>query len=573
MKKKVFIILAVVFLSALAVFSIVYAFQIGNVDGVWGQIDPGGVTRIDVIGRIGEIGPWGTSPNDTDEVVMRRESDVCIGDSNGSDAFDPADEWDFYTENTTSGLGSHTVTCGTTTGLIISEYYESDDTGGQACAIEIYNGTGSTVDLNNYSVVVYRNGISVNFSEICFLHATLANGDVWVLTNGDSELDSVDDEICGSLEFTGDDVVELRRGNEADATDSRWASGNGDSPSYEQGTYWDQTTGYSNTDENQVRYGEGTTSGFANQSGLGFDGVNNIGTITPGTNPGDPSAPFLLGRLTHYNNPIYRYVDVPRADEHYNNLYQVPINITISGIYCNQATPPVPPNEGSSLTFSYNVILEETPNELSCPYGPSVPYDPNDPSTHCYDLVSVSGNPPTTSFTCPESAGASYEGIWTIELLGFTDNGTNTTCPTTYPGGEVFDFQSGEQQDSSACLWARIAAFDPTAVTFADFFAQPEPDGILVSWGTVSEVNNSGFYLYRSTTTSKPFEPMTTFIPSQAPGSGEGATYEFFDANVQSGMKYFYWLESVDFEDRAVDAYGPAEARAWSKLFLPLIGR
>ena len=35
-------------------------------------------------------------------------------------------------------------------------------------------------------------------------------------------------------------------------------------------------------------------------------------------------------------------------------------------------------------------------------------------------------------------------------------------------------------------------------------------------------------------------------IPSQAPGSSQGALYEYLDANVASGRTYWYWLESVD---------------------------
>ena len=559
MKKRIVAIITVLAVSALVV-STVLAFQMGNVDGVWSQVDPGGVLRVDVIGQIG-VDPgsqWGTDP-DTDEEVLRRQPDVCIGDSNGFDAFDPADEWDGDAGGTTSGLGSHSVSCGTTSGLIISEYYDSNTINGTdnytqgARAVEIYNGTGASIDLNNYSIVMYRDGSTV-YSEICFLHGTLANGAVHVLTDGDSSLSTFADETCDSLRFTGNDAVELRRGNEPDAEDSQWATGNGDTPTHIESSWWDQTTGYSNTDENQVRYGSPADgSGFANQSGLGFDGVNEIGDIIPGDSPGEPSDPFLLGRLTHYNNPIFRHMD--SADQiHYNNLYAVNLGITITGIYC-EPTGTVAPLEGTTLTFNYGVILEETPNELTCPYG-------NSTGTGCDDLVSVSGNPPSTSFTCPPAAGTSYEGIWTVQLLGFTDNGTNTTCPTTYPGsGVVFDFISGERQDSSACLWARIAAFEPTAISLAGFSAEATPGGILVSWQTVSEVDTLGFNLYRAEATDgEQILLNADLIPSQvAPGTLEGAQYSFEDVDVKSGTTYYYWLEEEAL-DGSTTLYGPVSA-------------
>ena len=35
-------------------------------------------------------------------------------------------------------------------------------------------------------------------------------------------------------------------------------------------------------------------------------------------------------------------------------------------------------------------------------------------------------------------------------------------------------------------------------------------------------------------------------MPSQAPGSGQGAGYEFQDTDVVAGETYWYWLEDVD---------------------------
>ncbi|MBN1149321.1 MAG: DUF11 domain-containing protein, partial [Anaerolineales bacterium] len=68
-----------------------------------------------VIGKIGEDPgtKWGTEPNTTVEHTLVRKSNVISGDTDGSDAFDPATEWDAYAQNTFDYLGSHSVTvCG-----------------------------------------------------------------------------------------------------------------------------------------------------------------------------------------------------------------------------------------------------------------------------------------------------------------------------------------------------------------------------------------------------------------------------------------------------------------------------
>ena len=55
-------------------------------------------------------------------------------------------------------------------------------------------------------------------------------------------------------------------------------------------------------------------------------------------------------------------------------------------------------------------------------------------------------------------------------------------------------------------------------MTLASFDAQAMSDHILLTWETVSEVDNSGFNLYRSASPAAPDE-LLAYVPSQAPGS------------------------------------------------------
>lgn len=68
---------------------------------------------IDVIGQIG-VDPgsyWGTASDNTANHTLRRKASVTTGDSDGSDVFDPALEWDFFAQDTFGGLGTHTANC------------------------------------------------------------------------------------------------------------------------------------------------------------------------------------------------------------------------------------------------------------------------------------------------------------------------------------------------------------------------------------------------------------------------------------------------------------------------------
>jgi uncharacterized protein len=70
----------------------------------------GGTQMVDVIGQIGfnpgDAG-WGTDPTNTTNNTIRRKASIEAGDPNGSDAFDPAAQWDGFAVDTFDGLGFH----------------------------------------------------------------------------------------------------------------------------------------------------------------------------------------------------------------------------------------------------------------------------------------------------------------------------------------------------------------------------------------------------------------------------------------------------------------------------------
>jgi len=547
MRKILPIIITVLFISAVVISSVL-AFGFGNVDGVWGQIDAGGVTVIDSIGDISSSSTWGSN------ITLRKVITVCTGDTNPDDTFTVAPNWVSYSAGTYTGLIGHTVSGCTPTDLIISEYVERTTSTTTNRAIEIYNGTANTIDLRKYSVVIYTNGSADTiYTEIIFLNGTIAPGAVHVVVNSNhTDLGSYYDQLSGVMTFNGDDAIVLRKGNEADATESNWASGSGDAATRVSGTYWNQTNwtgtnpGTYNTDENQVRYGNPQSGGgFAAQSGLGFDGRD--GGITSLV----PLLPFWLGRATHYNNPILRYIDGSITNGHYNNLVYVPLGVTVSGLVCGNGQPP---NEGSTLTFTYGVTFEETPNESYCPYG--------DSGNGCDDRITVSANPPSTSFTCDDlDEPASTQGIWTIQLLGFQDHNSTDCATQTYNSSlQGYDFITTEQLDNHACLWAQVTEFVPTAATINNFSAKSSGEGILLTWETVNEVNTLGFNLYRANATAAEGEKELVnpeLLPSAvAPGSLDGATYTYEDLEVENGVTYLYWLEEVDLDSKST-LYGP----------------
>jgi len=92
--------------------------------------------------------------------------------------------------------------------LFFSEYIEG---GSYNKAVEIYNCTGSSVDLSQYSIELYSNG-SATPSQSMSLSGSLADGNVFVIAHGSADpiiLAEADVTNSSVINFNGDDAVVL----------------------------------------------------------------------------------------------------------------------------------------------------------------------------------------------------------------------------------------------------------------------------------------------------------------------------------------------------------------------------
>lgn len=100
------------------------------------------------------------------------------------------------------------------TDLFISEYIEGSGTGNKI--IELFNGTGSDIDLSNYSLNLYSNG-SASVSNSVDLSGILSNNSVFVLYHGDTtfDLSAISNKLQSNAvaNFNGDDAISLMKNN------------------------------------------------------------------------------------------------------------------------------------------------------------------------------------------------------------------------------------------------------------------------------------------------------------------------------------------------------------------------
>jgi hypothetical protein len=158
---------------------------------------------------------------------------------------------------------SESATFGTpspATELFFSEYVEGSSTNKY---LEIYNGTGANVDLSDYRVRLYSNGISTaTGSNDVQLSGTLASGSTVVIKNSAAVIYGGAATIVASVNFNGDDAVALYKISTASNVDIFGRIGE------DPGAAWTSTTN-TTVDKTLIR-NAGVTGGVTANPSFGF---------------------------------------------------------------------------------------------------------------------------------------------------------------------------------------------------------------------------------------------------------------------------------------------------------------
>ncbi len=86
---------------------------------------------------------------------------------------------------------------------------------------------------------------------------------------------------------------------------------------------------------------------------------------------------------------------------------------------------------------------------------------------------------------------------------------------------------------------------DPLPVTLSYFRAEHTDVGVILKWTTESELNNAGFYIYRSETKNGEFAVVNPTLIQGAGTTSERHTYTWTDTTAKSNVVYYYQIEDI----------------------------
>jgi len=120
-----------------------------------------------------------------------------------------------------------------------------------------------------------------------------------------------------------------------------------------------------------------------------------------------------------------------------------------------------------------------------------------------------------------------------------------------------------------------IGAFEfgaTTAITLLSFTAEAGADYVTLAWETGTEVDNTGFNLWRSEAADGLYIKLNdALIPAEG-DPVSGASYAYTDTTVVKGVTYYYKLKDVDIYGVST-FHGPVSATPGQihRIYLPLI--
>lgn len=449
----------------------------------------------------------------------------------GSDSFTA--NWNAVSGATGYYLDVYTKTIGaTSTDLFISEYIEGSS---YNKAIEIYNGTGTTVDLSNYSLLKQSNGAGA-FGDKLSLIGKLTDGDVYVVAHSSANetILTLDDQTFDDspMNFNGNDCVALYKNDGTNDVQidvvgvvDQVADWGKDVTLVRKSSVSSPTTTYSTSDWDS--YANDTTTYLGSHTMAG----GSSSSYVTGFDNRDVS------NVTSYEvtglDPETEYYYVVRAYDAYAQTSTNSNEIEVTTAAATEDYPqgdPIPVGD-DTITFTQG-SANEGPAVGDLPAWNNASLDPGSVTTLSFSLI---GDGPWTITIATDAlyGAVYYDGDW--HAFENVDGVVTIEIPSLAGKGPDVIVVLGEEDPT---LPVELSSF--TAVMNSDNHA-------VISWVTQTETGVSGYYVLRNSV-----EDLETALQIsaliEAANTSQEHTYSFIDEYIYEPGTYYYWLHVVDID-------------------------
>jgi hypothetical protein len=444
--------------------------------------------------------------------------------------------------------------------LFFSEYIEG---GSYNKAIEIFNGTGSPVNLSNYSVKVSFN-LNPFTTTMTLPNIELADGDVYVIAyksaneSANAAILAVADVTDNTIvNFNGNDAVGLFKndvlidiiGVESEDLGAGWnVAGVTDATanrtlvrksSVQAGnTDWAAQAGTNADNSEWIVYAQDTSTYLGAHT---FAGGSTLTYVT-GFNNGDVSnvTSFEVTNL----DPETTYYYVVRAYDAYSQTSsssnEIEVTTTAASTYDYPEDTEIDAgDELIKITGGNGIIVSGTPTPV-----------PNPGFTPTFEQrIELTGDGPwtVTVFSLHQWVACLFDGTWIVEEVPQEgDNAGYVFFWLEIPGGKntVIELKSGN--GGNPTLPVELSTFTATISSIHN---------AVLTWVTETETNVNGFYIYRNMENNLESALMVSnLIP--ATNTSTQQVYQFTDKELGQHGTYYYWLQVSDM-DGSESFYGP----------------
>jgi hypothetical protein len=142
-------------------------------------------------------------------------------------------------------------------------------------------------------------------------------------------------------------------------------------------------------------------------------------------------------------------------------------------------------------------------------------------------------------------------GILAMIVLSDQTSANASTSMTTL---DQYSLQSAWQGEKDA-----ISPAVRDAITLISFYVEyyADEDQVFVIWETATELDTSGFRVWRAVGSDGTYQVVSPFI--QAEGGLVSMYYEWEDVGLDKGFIYYYKLEEIDINNVSVNFFGPIQ--------------